>query len=171
MTAHDSTSDATAGAPGVLDRISDAAIAIAALSLAGLVLVQGWQVIARYVLNASPSWTEPVTVLLLATAMSFGAATGVHTGRHFSFSLLADAIRPGARRVVDAVTQLVVAAVGGVLAWWGSVLLLDGLDVRAAGAPLPQSIGYLPLAVGGALMVLFALARLPRTLRASGQEG
>ena len=28
-----------------------------------------------------------------------------------------------------------------------------------AGAPLPQSLPYLPLALGGALMVVFALAR------------
>lgn len=176
MTAHDSTGDdagiaATAPTPGPLDRISDAAIAIAAVSLAGLVVVQGWQVVARYVFNASPSWTEPTTVLLLATAMSFGAAAGVHTRRHFSFSLVADAVRPGARRLVNVITQLVVAAVGTVLAWWGAVLLLDGLHVRSAGAPMPQSIAYLPLSVGGALMVLFALAQLPQALRVHGRKG
>nr|MBP8908295.1 TRAP transporter small permease [Pseudoxanthomonas sp.] len=41
----------------------------AAIALVGLVLVQSWQVFTRYVLNDSPSWTEPVTLLLLATAM------------------------------------------------------------------------------------------------------
>lgn len=148
----------------VLDRISDGAIAIAAVALAGLVLVQGWQVVARYVLNASPSWTEPVTLLLLSTAMSLGAAAGVHTRRHFSFSLMAEAMRPGARRLAEAVSVLVIAAIGATLAGWSGVLLLDGLDVRAAGAPLPQSINYLPLGVGGALMALFALARVPALL-------
>lgn len=147
-----------------LDRISDAAIAIAATALGGLVLVQGWQVIARYVLNDSPSWTEPVTVLLLGTAMSFGAAAGVHTQRHFSFSLMADAMRPGARRVTDAIAVLVVVAIGATLAWWSGVLLFDGLDVRMAGAPLPQSINFLPLGLGGLLMVVFAFARVPALL-------
>jgi TRAP-type C4-dicarboxylate transport system permease small subunit len=148
----------------VLDRISDGAIAIAAVALAGLVLVQGWQVVARYVLNASPSWTEPVTLLLLSTAMSLGAAAGVHTRRHFSFSLMAEAMRPGARRLAEAVSVLVIVAIGATLAGWSGVLLVDGLDVRAAGAPLPQSINYLPLGVGGALMALFALARVPALL-------
>ncbi len=152
-----------------LDRLSNAAIGLAALSLAGLVLVQGWQVIARYVLNDSPSWTEPVTLLLLSTAMSFGAAAGVHTQRHFSFSLMAEAMRPGVRRLVDACSLLVVIGIGAVLAGWGGALLLDGLDVRTAGAPMPQSIGFLPLSLGGALMCVFALARLPGTLR--GGEG
>lgn len=147
-----------------LDRVSDVAIAIAAIALGGLVLVQGWQVLARYVLNDSPSWTEPVTVLLLSTAMSFGAAAGVHTQRHFSFSLVADAMRPGARRVTDAIAVLVVVAIGATLAWWSAVLLFDGLDVRMAGAPIPQSINFLPLGLGGLLMAVFALARVPALL-------
>jgi len=46
------------------------------------------------------------------------------------------------------------------------VLLFDGLDIRIAGAPMPQSIGYLPLSLGGLLMVVFALYRLFLVLRA-----
>lgn len=154
-----------------MDRLAGWSIALAALALAGLVVVQGWQVVARYVLNDSPSWTEPVTLLLLSTAMSFGAAAGVHTRRHFSFSLLADAMRPGVRRVAEVVTILVIAGTGAVLAAWGGVLLLDGLDVRMAGAALPQSINFLPLALGGALMALFALWRLPAALRGRDAAG
>lgn len=154
---------------GALDRIAGVAIATAALALAGLVLVQGWQVIARYVLNDSPSWTEPVTLLLLSTAMGFSAAAGVHTRRHFSFSLLADAARPRVRRVIDAINVLVIAGIGAVLAGWGAILLVDGLQVRMAGAALPQSINFLPLALGGALMAVFALARLPALLRDGGE--
>ena len=159
-------SDATttvppAGAPQrLLDLIATIAIAIAAAALLGLVVVQGWQVFARYVINDSPSWTEPVTLLLLATAMSLGAATGVHTHRHFGFFLLHDHVKPAVRRAIDVVVPLVIIAIGAVVAYWGTVLLLDGLDIKAAGANLPQSINYLPLALGGALMVLFAFNRL-----------
>ena len=52
------------------------------------------------------------------------------------------------------------------MAYWSAVLLFDGLDIRIAGAPMPQSIGYLPLSVGGTLMVVFALYRLFLVLRA-----
>jgi len=143
----------------LLDRIADISIYIAATALLGLVVVQGWQVFARYVINDSPSWTEPVTLLLLSTAMSLGAACGVHTNRHFGFFLLAESMRPALRRVVDTLVQLVVAVLGGFIAVWAWVLLLDGLSIKTAGAELPQSINYLPLSVGGALMVLFALNR------------
>ncbi|HWS77593.1 MAG TPA: TRAP transporter small permease subunit [Thermomonas sp.] len=143
-----------------LGQLASLAIGIAACALLGLVVVQGWQVFARYVINDSPSWTEPVTLLLLATAMSLGAATGVHGNRHFGFFLLHDHVRPGLRRAIDVVVALVVVAIGAVVAYWAAVLLLDGLAIKAAGARLPQSINYLPLSVGGALMTLFALNRL-----------
>jgi len=143
----------------LLDRLADYTIYVAVAALLGLVVVQGWQVFARYVINDSPSWTEPVTLLLLSTAMSLGAACGVHTNRHFGFFLLAGYMGPRLRRAVDTMTQLVIAVLGGFIALWAMVLLLDGLDIKAAGAPLPQSINYLPLSIGGALMVLFALNR------------
>ena len=147
------------GAQRALEMLASLVIHVAVVALLGLVVVQGWQVFARYVINDSPSWTEPVTILLLAAAMSFGAASGVHTGRHFGFFLLAEAMRPAHKRIVDTVVNLVIVSIGAVMAGWGSVLLLDGLDIKMAGAPLPQSLPYLPLAIGGALMVVFALAR------------
>jgi TRAP-type C4-dicarboxylate transport system permease small subunit len=152
-----------AAGPGqrLLDRIADIAIYCAVAALLGLVVVQGWQVFARYVINDSPSWTEPVTLLLLATAMSLGAACGVHTNRHFGFFLLHAYMGPGLRRAVD------VLVLGGFIAFWSADLLLDGMDIKTAGANLPQSINYLPLAVGGALMVLFALNRAWKALQAS----
>ena len=68
-------------------------------------------------------------------------------------------MRPAHKRIVDTVVNIVIVSIGAVMAGWGSVLLLDGLDIKMAGAPLPQSLPYLPLAIGGALMVVFALAR------------
>ena len=143
-----------------LDRLAGVAIAISAAALVGLVLVQGWQVFTRYVLNDSPSWTEPVTVLLLSTAMSLGAAGGVLARRHFSFTLLADALAPRTRQLLQWVQSLVVVGIGAMLAWWGGVLFFDGLHIPTAGVAMPESIDYLPVALGGALMVLFALAQL-----------
>ncbi len=154
-----------------MDLLSDIVIGISATALLGLVVVQGWQVIARYVLNDSPSWTEPVTLLLLSTAMSLGAASGVHTKRHFGFYLLANSLGASTRRVLDAIPALIIIAIGATIAWWGWILLMDGIDIRTAGADLPQSINYLPLSIGGGLMVLFALHQLVEALRTPATEG
>jgi TRAP-type C4-dicarboxylate transport system permease small subunit len=142
-----------------LDRLADAVVALAALALVGLVAVQGWQVFARYVLNDSPSWTEPVTLALLTAAMAFGAAAGVHSDRHFAFTLLADTAPPRLRNLLLVFNRLVIAVLGGVLSWWSFVLFRSGFDVRAAGAAFPESLPYAPVALGGALIAVFALAR------------
>lgn len=154
-----------------LDGLSDTVIGVAATALLGLVAVQGWQVVARYVLNDSPSWTEPVTLVLLSTAMGLGAASGVHTKRHFGFSLLADALGAGPKKFADAISPLVIAAIGAVMAYWGGVLLLDGWDIHMAGAPIPQSLPYLPLSLGGLLMAVFALNQLAQALAAPPAKG
>jgi TRAP-type C4-dicarboxylate transport system permease small subunit len=140
-----------------LDRLATLVCSVAAISLIGLVLVQAWQVFARYVLNDSPSWTEPVTLVLLTAAMSFGSAAGVHGDRHFAFTLLADATPPALRRVLFVLTRLLIAALGAVMAWWATTLFVAGADIRAAGAPFPETLPYAMVAIGGALMTLFAI--------------
>ncbi len=154
-----------------LDLIAAVTIGTSATALLGLVVVQGWQVFARYVINDSPSWTEPVTLLLLATCMGLGAAAGVHTNRHFGFFLLQDHVKPGVRWLIDVLVPAVIAGIGAVIAYWSVILLVDGLGIKTAGADLPQSINYLPLAIGGALMVLFSLNRLVLALGAPRHEG
>lgn len=140
--------------------LARAATAVACGSLVGMVLVEGWQVFARYVLNDSPSWTEPVALLLMSAAMMCGAAVGVRADAHFGFLVALHAMPPRARRAVQAFVRIVVIAIGIVLTYWGGVLLADGWSVPMAGAPLPQGLVFAPICVGGALIALFAVERL-----------
>lgn len=146
----------------IFARMASIASTLAGLSILGLVVVQGWQVVARYGFNDSPGWTEPVALLLLASAMSFGAAAGVQANAHFGFFLLAQAAAPRWRRAMARVSHAVVAMIGAVLAAWSARLFVDGLGIPMAGTALPQSANYAPLAVGGALMSIFAVNRFLR---------
>src|SRR5262245_57073274 len=84
----------------VMNRLSAGAIAIAGSALVGMAIVEVWQVFARYVLNNSPSWTEPLALLLMTTAMMFGAAAGVRANRHFGFFIVVEHARPPVQRVL-----------------------------------------------------------------------
>jgi len=141
---------------GLLPRAARAALLVAGMALVSLAAVQAWQVIARYVLNDSPGWTEPLALLLLNTAMSLGAAAAVQQRAHFGFPLLVHMAPPRLRRLLEAFSSLVVLALGGVLAVGGITLLLDGWNVRMAGTVLPQGLMFLPLTAGGVLMAFFA---------------
>ena len=136
------------------------AIALACMALIAMTLIEAWQVFARYVLNDSPSWTEPVALLLMSAAMMLGAAAGVRNDAHFGFFLLVHLAAPPIRTVLVSISRLIVMGVGSLLAYWGGVLLADGWGVRMAGAPLPQGLYFLPICVGGVLIALFAFERL-----------
>jgi TRAP-type C4-dicarboxylate transport system permease small subunit len=143
-----------------LARLARAATMLAGAALLGMAATEAWQVFARYVLNDSPGWTEPVALLLLNTAMSLGAAAGVRSWSHFGFFILVHNVPPALQRVLQAFACLIVAAVGAALAGWGAQLLLDGIAIPAAGTVLPESAVFLPMALGGALMFVFAIERL-----------
>lgn len=152
--------------PGSLEHrlqpLARAATVAAAIGLFGMVVAQGWQVLARYVLNASPSWTEPVTLICLTTTLAFGAAAGVHARSHFRFPLLVLLLPEPGQRAFARLSAAVVILIGLMLAVFGTQLALDGLDIRLAGAPIPQSTAYFPLALGGVLMSLFSVPHLLR---------
>lgn len=143
----------------ILDRVT---IAIACLALIGMAIVQGWQVFARYVLNDSPSWTEPLALLFMSTTMMFGAATGVRASRHFGFYILVETASSRMRTALLALARIVSAAIGAMLALWGAQMMAESWDFAIAGAPLPQGIVYLPLSLGGALIALFSLEHFAR---------
>lgn len=145
---------------GLMAALAGAATALACLALVGMTLVEAWQVYARYVLNDSPGWTEPVALLLMSAAMMFGAAAGVRTESHFGFFIAIHVAPPRVRLVLLTITRLIVAGIGLVLAFWGTVLLLDDWNVPMAGAPLPQGLVFLPIGLGGALIAIFAIERL-----------
>ena len=85
---------ALSGAFAALARLT---VLIAAASLCVLVAVLAWQVFGRYVLNDSPSWTEPVAMTLMSVAALFGAAIAVRAESHFAFPTLVESSPPAVR--------------------------------------------------------------------------
>jgi TRAP-type C4-dicarboxylate transport system permease small subunit len=145
---------------GVFGAVASVAIAIAAMSLCALVLVLAWQVFGRYVLNSSPSWTEPVALTLMSVAALFGAAIAVRSESHFAFPTLVENAPKPLRALLKALARLIAFAFGLALAGFGGFLMADSWAVPMAGAPFPEGVGHIGLCAGGALIALFALERL-----------
>jgi TRAP-type C4-dicarboxylate transport system permease small subunit len=144
----------------VLRAAANGALAVAGASVVGMAAVEAWQVFARYVMNDSPSWTEPVALLLMSTAMMFGAAAGVRANRHFGFFIVVDFAKPAVQRVLRCIARLIILGIGVMFAVWGGEMMLDAWSFPMAGAPLPQGLVFLPMCAGGALIALFAIEQL-----------
>jgi TRAP-type C4-dicarboxylate transport system permease small subunit len=161
---------ATETSTGLLAQLARIANYVAGAALVGMAAAEAWQVFARYVLNDSPGWTEPVALFLLNTAMSLGAAAAVRSWSHFGFFVLVSNAPPPLRRALQALACIVVAAIGAALAVWGAQLLFDGIDIPLAGTVLPQSAVFGPMAIAGALMAIFAIERVFAPARAAVVE-
>lgn len=153
-------SDVRRAPPRALNTLSGAILGLAGAALVGMALVQAWQVFARYVLNDSPGWTEPVALLMMSFAVMFGAAVAVRRESHFAFQTLLHALPAPIQYLLKSLSRLIAATAGAGLMILGGHLMLDEWSVSMAGAPLPAGLKYAALCVGGALILLFALERL-----------
>ncbi|HEV2082150.1 MAG TPA: TRAP transporter small permease [Brevundimonas sp.] len=143
-----------------LDGVAAVALGVACACLVGMAVVQAWQVFARYVLNDSPGWTEPVALLFMGLAVMLGTAVAVRRESHFAFNGLTETLPPRWGAATKTLSRLIALAAGLGLAWMGSALMIDDWSVAMAGAGLPSGLRFLGLAVGGALIALFAGERL-----------
>ncbi len=148
------------GSARALDGLAALAMGLAGAALVAMALIQAWQVFARYVLNDSPGWTEPLALLLMSFAVMFGAAVAVRRETHFAFQSFRDAAPGPLQWLLKSISRLIAAAAGAGLMILGGMLMIDEWPVALAGAPLPSGLKFAGLCVGGALILLFSLERL-----------
>lgn len=144
----------------LLDPLAAAAMLLAGVSLVGMVAVQAWQVFARYVLNDSPGWTEPVALVLMSLAVMLGASVAVRRESHFAFNGLVQSLPSVLQRLFKTLSRLLIVVAGLGLMVLGAQLTIDEWPVRLAGAGLPAGVRFLALMIGGLLIAIFAVERL-----------
>jgi len=150
----------------ILAVVNGAALWISGIGLTLMTAFVAWQVFGRYVLNQSPSWTEPASLLLMSWFILLGSAAGVREGNHLGFETALHYAPSGLRQIMLAVTEVLVIGFGGAMAWYGTDLAAGTWSAAMPGLPIPQGMDYVPLAVGGVLITLFSLEKLVRLLLA-----
>lgn len=153
-----------------LDRLAQAAVAFAATCLVAMTSIISYQVIARYLFNASPAWSERLSLVLLAYLVFFGAAAGVRLGFHIEITAVRDALPRPLASLFLAATHLVVAGCGVVILLAGIQLTTALWDFAIPSLGVPRGLALLPLPCAGAMIVLFSLANLTKPEETSGEE-
>jgi TRAP-type C4-dicarboxylate transport system permease small subunit len=148
------------GLTRALDGLAVVVLGLAGVALVAMALIQAWQVFARYVLNDSPGWTEPLALLLMSFAVMFGASVAVRRETHFAFQTFLHALPERPQWALKSISRLIAAASGAALTVLGGTLMIDEWPVTMAGAPLPSGLKFAGLCVGGALILLFSIERL-----------
>jgi TRAP-type C4-dicarboxylate transport system permease small subunit len=150
----------------VLAVVARIALWLAALGLVLMTAFIAWQVFGRYVLNRSPSWTEPLAVILMGWFIFLGAAVGLREGYHLSFDVLLYVLPERAKLFLYTISDLVVVAFGCGMVWFGAQLVAGTWAATLPSLGVPGGFTYMALVAGGVLAVLFSLERIAR--RAAG---
>ncbi len=141
----------------LLSFASRSLLMLGGIGLAVMTLIIGWQVFARYVLNASPSWSEQASLVLMIWFISFAAAAGVKEGFHIRISAFADSLPGRWPNRLQLVSHLIVALVGAAMAFWGGELIMRTWEHTIPTLGISRGFAYLPLPISGVLIALFAL--------------
>ncbi len=135
-------------------------IGLAATGLVIMTAVVAWQVLGRYILSSSPSWTEQAAQVLMIWFAFLAAAAGVREGFHIRIVALEEAVPPPVRRVLQAIGSLIVAACGLAMLVLGGELVLRTWSHTVPSLGIPRGLAYLGLPIAGGLIFLFALEKL-----------
>ncbi|APO75866.1 TRAP dicarboxylate transporter protein DctQ subunit [Rhizobium etli 8C-3] len=154
-------------AVNLLTRLSNAALWLAGAGLVLMTAFVAWQVFCRYVLNDSPSWTEPGSVMLMSWFIFLGAAVGIRENNHLGFDVLLYVLPKSGKRVLRMISDVVILAFGAGMIWYGGALMKLTWNTTLPSLGISGAFDYLPLAGGGVLAVIFSLERI--VLRLAGE--
>jgi len=152
----------------VLHRLSNLALYLAGAGLVAMTVIVAWQVFTRYVLNWSNAWTEPAAIILMGWFIFLGAAVGVRESFHLGFDVLLYILPKGSKKALRTLSDLVVLSFAVGMIVYGMNLVMLSWSARMPSLGIPEGAKYLPVVVGGALIVLFSLERI--ALRFAGAD-
>lgn len=142
------------------DGLETVCFALSAMILVAMSVIVGWQVVARKLLNDSPSWSEPLALLLLLFAVMIGAGAGVRRGLHIGLFWFRQRMSQAVQRWVARLELLLIAMLAGALLVYGWSMVTMTWAYSLPGLPVSMGWQYVPLMLGGGFMLFFSLERL-----------
>ncbi len=144
-----------------MDGLYLACVIVAGSSLVLISAVIPWAVYTRYVLNQAASWPEPASVLLTIVLTFIGAAACYRRGLHMNISFFADMLPERPRRAVALVAEILMAMMSLFMVVYGTRLVEATWHNTIPDFPfLSVGVTYLPIPVGGALLLVFVIERI-----------
>lgn len=148
----------------LLDLLARLVVGLAGLALVGLIVMTGWMVFGRYVLNDTPTWVERAALLSILFVALPVAAVGIRERFHMAVEIVVAALPPAARQATGVVVDLLLLGFGLVMLTWADTLadMMWGFNIPLLG--IPQGMQFVPMMICGGLTSLFAAEHLLRRL-------
>jgi TRAP-type C4-dicarboxylate transport system permease small subunit len=133
----------------------------AGLCIVFITAIVPWGVFTRYVLGYGSNWPEPLAILLMIVFSMLSAAVCYRDGLHIAIMALPDSLPKGARRALGWIVEFCMLGAGAFMVVWGEELVKTTWPQTIAEFPaLSTGITYLPIPIGGVILLLFVIERL-----------
>ncbi len=114
-------------------------------------------VILRYIFKQGFAWTQEVATLMLVWFSLIGMAIGVLEKIHISIEMFTSKLPAKAIGILESVDHILMAAFGGLMVYYGVVIMnMTKLSTMPA-TKLPSSVLYVILPLSGILVFLNAI--------------
>lgn len=137
---------------------------VAGVALVAMTLLLGYQVFGRYVLNNTPTWVDPLSLLLVMLIAFLGAGIGVYEHTHLSVVVFRKMVATKIRSVMVVMTDTLMMIFGGLMFWYGGQLTLFKWNSLIPLIQWPEGLRSLPLTICGGMILIFSLGHLVRHL-------
>ncbi len=154
-----------------LDGLARIGTTVSGVLLVTLIVIFGWLVWGRYVMNDTPTWVEQAALMIVSWIVFISAGVGVREHTHLRIEFVRDLFPDPIRITLEYVADLMLMAFGAVMFWQGWGLVGNNLTRRIPMLGVSESWRFLAFCVCGALIVVFCLARILDRARGVGRDG
>ncbi|PYE90483.1 TRAP transporter small permease [Phyllobacterium leguminum] len=139
--------------------LSRASLYTAGAGIVAMTAIVGWQVFARYMLNDTPSWAEPLSLRLMSWFIMLGAAVGVRESVHLGLDFVRHAASPAIQRIMDLIGLGLIILFGLAMTFYSVKLAAGTWTATIPVLGWPGGVDFFPMIIGGLLISLFAAER------------
>ena len=126
------------------------------------------QVVARYVFNQPPAWTEELARFCQVWIILLASSICLRKRSHLAVDYLGPVLAPAAQRAVAVITGCLIVIYSAVVMVWGVRLLMTGLAQTSPAMQVNMGLVYLVFPITGGLMLLESILTTLERARESG---
>ena len=144
----------------LLNLLSYITTIVTGIAMVVMTAIFGWLVFGRYVLNATPTWVEQYSLLLVVYIGFLGASVGVHQKTHLGVSVFREMSPKPVRRIFDFLSHGILVGFGILMAVYGYKLTVFKWSAEIPLIRISEGWRSLPICLSGILIFLYSVGHL-----------
>lgn len=133
---------------------------LVAATFAAMVLIGTWQVFGRFVLNATPSWSEEVQIFGHIWLVFLAIPIAYRRGAHITVEAIRRVLSPWLNRALDLLIELMWVGFAVATAYYSYRVSLVTRNSVSPGLEIPMSYPYYGMILGSVYLAFVVIRRL-----------